>query len=492
MNCCCFITLRSQPKNWVPNEKGAIVTYFFKALYFQLKGDLNMKIRKMLVALCMVVPLVLSACSGGSGDTGQQNADMPQKENAVTDVTPSVDETEEMDFDMGGRVIKWASWYDESIKEDNPDGIKKKQKLDELMKKHNFEIEYVVTDFGEYQNKVTASLIAGEPIGDIVRVARPWMIPSLTKLDLFWPVDEYTKNDKVFLQPYTKDYSNYNGKGYGFRAGILGASMGVHYNRTLMTKLGIAPLQDYVNNDTWNWDNFIKVAKEANKDTNNDGKLDTWGLATDSIITSALASNNANLVYGDKQGLDDPKTMEVLSFLSRLATEKVSRPTEGGDYTEPKQFFLQGNTLLFVAADYEAESFIKDMPDYDIGFLPFPKGPSEKEYQGYNSMPNFLAIPKAVKNPEQLLYIYEKMNDIESIYDYPQQAAFEKYWTNEDDINNAKLAGENIRVVETKSGYPNMPYYELTGDIRAGISISTVVEKYKAQFQSAIDEVWEK
>ena len=451
-----------------------------------------MQMRKLLVVLCMAIPLVLSACSSGSGDSGKQNANSPQVENASNEAETSADAADEMDFDMGGRVIKWASWYDESIKEDNPDEIKRKQRLDELMEKHNFSIEYVVMDFGEYQDKVTASIIAGEPVGDIIRVARPWMIPSLTKLDLFWPVDEYTKNDKVFLQPYTKEYSFYNGKGYGFRAGSLGAASGIHYNRTLMNKLGMKPLQDYVNNDTWNWETFIKVAKEVNKDTNNDGKLDTWGLAGDSLIDRALASNNANLVYVDKQGLDDPKTLEALNFLSRLATEKVARPTEGGDWTEAKQFFIQGNTLMYAGNDYNAADFKKDMPDYDIGFLPFPKGPSETKYQSYFTIPNYLTVPKAIKNPEQILYIYEKLNEVESIYDYPQQAMYEKNWVNEDDINNARMAGESIKYIETTAGYPNMPYYELTGDIRNGISVSTVVETYKAQFQSAIDEVWKK
>lgn len=66
-----------------------------------------------------------------------------------------------MNFDMGGRTIKWVSWYDESIKEDNPDSIKKKQNLDELMKKHNFKMEYVIIDYAEYVNKVTSSLLAG-------------------------------------------------------------------------------------------------------------------------------------------------------------------------------------------------------------------------------------------------------------------------------------------------------------------------------------------
>jgi ABC-type glycerol-3-phosphate transport system substrate-binding protein len=398
--------------------------------------------------------------------------------------------TPEMDFDMGGRTIKWVSWYDESIKEDNPDNIEKKKNLDALMKKHNFKIEYVVVDYGEIQEKVTASLMAGTPIGDIIRLARPWMIPTLVKKDMFWPVDEYTKNDKVFIQQYTNEYSQYEGRGYGFRAGINGASSGILYNRTLMEKMGLKPLQEYVNEGNWNWDTFVQVAKEANKDTNNDGKLDTWGLASDSLIVPAMAANEANLVADGKQILDNPKTLEVLNFLSKLATEKVARPTEGGDWTEPGQFFRQGNTFMYAGSDYETNDFHKDMPDIDIGFVPFPKGPSTTEYHSLLTIPNYLTIPKAVEHPEQLVYIYEKINDINSVYDYPKQASLESYFSNVDDVNNAKLAGESIKVVETDNGYPELPYYDFIGEIRAGTSVSTVIEKYKGPFQSAVDKVW--
>ncbi len=451
-----------------------------------------MQTRKMLAVLCAAVPLVLSACA--SGNEGS-NASSPPKESASNSASPSASAkpaSKEMNFDMGGRVIKWASWYDEKIVEDNPDGIKRKAVLDALMKKHNFSIEYVVVDYGQYKDKVTASLIAGEPLGDIVRVARPWMIPSLTKRDLFWPLDQYTTNEKVFLKQYTKEYSFYDGKGYGFRSGNIGAGYGIIYNRTLANKLGMKPLQDYVKDNKWTWDSFIQVAKEANKDTNNDGKMDTFGLASNSILSGALGSNNANLVYNDKQGLDDPKTLEVLNFISKMVTENVARPTEGGGSAEIAQFFKQGNTLMVAGAEYEYDSYKKDMADYDLGFLPFPKGPSATQYQSFVTIPNYLTVPKAVKNPEQLVYIFEKLNEIESIYDYPQQAAFEKRWSNPDDINNAKLAITTIKALDGKDGYPSMPYYEFVGDLRNGTSVSTLVEKYKAQFQSSIDEVWKK
>lgn len=462
-----------------------------------------------MVVLCSLV-LVLTAACGSGGGKGDSDGDASAGNNTPTATetngqtesaaTPGTNEgqpasdnpnaTPEMDFDMGGRTIKVVSWYDESIKEDSPDGIKAKENLDALMKKHNFKVEYVVIDYGEYQEKVKSSLLAGEPVGDVIRFARPWMIPSLVKQDLFWPVDEYTKNDKVFIQQYTNEFSQYNGRGYGFRVGISGASSGIIYNRTLMKQLGIKPLQEYVNEGNWNWETFIQVAKDANRDTNNDGKLDTWGLASDSLLIQALAANDANLVIEGKVALEDPKTVEVLNFINRLATEKVARPSEGGDWTEPKQFFMQGNTLMYAGHDYEMEALRQDMPDYDIGYLPFPKGPSADGYRSHNTIPNYYTIPKAVEHPEQIVYIWEKIFDYESIYDYPHQASFEKAFTTEDDINNARMAVETIRVIEQKDYYPNMPYYEFLDELRKGVSVSTLIEKYKAPFQAAVDEVW--
>ena len=118
---------------------------------------------------------------------------------------------------------------------------------------------------------------------------------------------------------------------------------------------------------------------------------------------------------------------------------------------------------MVAGSDYEMENFKQDMPDYDIGFLPFPKGPSASSYHSHNTIPNYLTIPSAVEHPERLVYIYEKINDIDSIYDYPKQSTLETLFSNENDIQNAKMAGESIKVIDTESGYPSMPYYEFIG-----------------------------
>jgi ABC-type glycerol-3-phosphate transport system substrate-binding protein len=457
-----------------------------------------MRIRKMMAAKTMMslctVALLLAACSGGANkaDSGANNATPTKGSAQTTDNAKKSDgvyKTPEKDFDLGGKTIKIVSWWDMTIKEDNPDNIKRKANLDALMKKHNFKVQFIAIDYGEYQKKVVASLIAGEPIGDIVRLGKTYTIPALVKQDLLWPVDEYIKNTKVFNQKTTKEYMQYNGKGYGFSESQANLVQGIFYNRTLMKKLGMKPLQQYVKDNNWNWDTFIQVAKEANKDTNNDGKLDTWGLANPSLIEQALYSNNTGLTKGDKQNLEDPKTVQALNFVSKLATEKVARPTEGGDWKEPGQFFRQGNTLMIAGALWETGGYKKDMADYDIGFIPFPKGPSATTYHSAEALFQSLTIPKSVKNPEQLMYIWEKINDIDSVYDYPDQGMYETLFKDEEDINNAKMVAPNMIVLDHNT-FPSLKMYDMVGEINNGNSVSSVIEKYKAPFQAAIDEVY--
>jgi hypothetical protein len=251
------------------------------------------------------------------------------------------------------------------------------------------------------------------------------------------------------------------------------------------------PLQEYINEDNWNWETFVQVVKEANRDTNNDGKLDRWGLAGAGLLDSALASNETSLTKGDKQNLDDPRTVEVLKFLSKLSTDKLVRPSEGGDWTEPSQFFRQGNTLLYLSGNYEAEALKKDMKDFDIGFIPFPKGPNGTSYNTPDTNPGAMVIPKAAKNPEQLMYIWEKIETYDSVYEYPGQDWYERSFDNEDDINNVKSASKRFSF-DSLSTFPSMPYYEFADEINKGQPVSTVIEKYKTPFQAAIDEVYKK
>ncbi|MGI6189661.1 MAG: extracellular solute-binding protein [Clostridiales bacterium] len=431
--------------------------------------------------------------NGEEEDKDDEPAEEPDEEEPDEE-EPDEEEsyaTPEMDFDLGGRTIKVTAWWDMSITGEDPASVARRENLEALMEKHNFNIEYEAIDYGEYHDRLITSLMAGQPIGDIVRIGKSFMIPSLTKQDLFWPIEEeWVKNDKVFTQKFTTQFFQYKGKGYAF-TDAADMSTGIFYNKTLMKRLGIKPLQEYVDEDNWTWDTFIEVAKSANQDTTGDGKIDTWGLATGNFLEQALAANETDLVIEDKQNLDDPKVVEALNFISKLNTENIPRPTEGGDWTEPRSFFVQGNTLMYAGADYETSGLKNDMPDYELGFLPFPKGPSASAYHACEPLVQAIAIPKTVDVPRELVYIWEKINDIpdELRDDFPNQSWYESLFEDEGDINNLRMAAAGMRITD-RASYPSMPYDDFLAEIIDGESVSTVIEKYKASFQAAIDEVW--
>lgn len=455
--------------------------------------------RSIFLVVCCLMLLVATACGGGqnnnngssnsNGNGSKSPANNEQNSMNDADIDEILAESPELDFDLGGRVIRWVSHYDESIKGDTPDGVKRVENLQYLQEKHNFTLEFVQIDLGEYQDKVIASILAGQPLGDLVRMMRGMMIPQLVRQDLFWPSEDLITKRSVFVEDAFK-YSEYKGVSYGFQSGINASARGVIYNRTLMNELGLKPLQEYVDEDNWNWDTLLHVIKEANVDTDNDGKIDRWGLANAPFNFIMASNTGANFVIDGKSGLEDPRTVEVLNFMSTLATENLVRPSEGGDWTEPFQFFLQGNTLLYFGADYEMDTINNDMSDYDIGFLPTPKGPSATGYHGFVTTPSFMTIPKHVSDPENVMYIYEKIHDIVSVYDYPHQPAFETRFKTDYDIANAKYTVDSVRFVDTTDSVPGMPYGEIIEDINNGVPVSTVIETYKAAVESAVNEIW--
>lgn len=83
-----------------------------------------------------------------------------------------------------------------------------------------------------------------------------------------------------------------------------------------------------------------------------------------------------------------------------------------------------------------------------------------------------------------------KINDIDSEYDYPGQASLESNFANEDDINNAKQVGSGMIVFDHGTYGDALKFWDFVGEINSGVSVSTVVEKYKPVFQAAIDAVY--
>lgn len=460
-----------------------------------------------LLSLCLAIVIVLAACSGGSkpaqpaetgGGTQQASPSAPPTE---TQTEPA---KEGPKFDLGGETFKIVTWSETYPDDSTESGRKKLERVKAVEAKYNVKIEYQVVPWMELPQTFTVSGLAGEAIGDIVRLELPWVFPAAAEKGLLNSLEELVGDDLAQLDMYTKlkkedaDYfrqlGTYKGKTYGFNNNEAEGA-GVYYNKTLFKQLGLTDLHELVEKDAWNWEAFRDTAKRATRDTNGDGKTDTWGLAAEyqQLATTLIASNEGQMVGDDgKVLLDSPNTMEALNFFARLFTEdKVVRTNEQapGDWTAARNFFVEGNVAMVIGETWEAANRIKDMGEAEWGYVPIPKGPKGRDYVSGRAFLSMYFIPKGAKHAQAAPYIWNDLTSFENLEEERRQQ-YESSFLDEKDIATAELIHGKNKLVNYNA-YPGFPYNAtLVANIASGEeTVVAAVEKVKAEAQSIVDDV---
>lgn len=452
------------------------------------------KLKGLSLALFCFV-FLLSACSGGGNTAKTATESSPPSEASTTTTTPEKTEPEQTEappVDLGGRVIKVAAWWDLKPAGTTAGEKARLEKIAEVEKKYNCKFEFVNVPFEEYMNKFTTSVLAGEPFADIVQMEYKSALPAIIKGQLL-PISEFTT-----------DKSNINNKGdlitkspsigggeYAFdNPGTIG--LGLHYNRDLFKKLGLPDLQELYNKGEWNWEKLLEIAKQATKDTDNDGKTDVWGYSGWAIdaIKHFTAANGGKLVDDEnsKEMLSDSRTIEAVEFVNRLYNvDKVVRVKTGNRTNwEESNTFKDGNVAMFTAAEWQ----LKDLT-FEVGVVPIPNGPQGSPKQTYaNTAQASKFIPKGVKDPAAVYQAYEETFDIPPTEEYPGQDYLESIYTNQEDIDMIRehIAGTGVITIdEAYAGYPTGAFVE--DIIVKNQSVTATAEKYKQQAQAAVDKL---
>jgi len=469
-----------------------------------------------IVMLVSLLVLLLSACGGGNGGSGGNEGGANTAANtetandaAANDAANTAAEGENADagsgdpeypaIDLGGATIKIAAWWDMTPKPDNESGELLVAKLDEVQKKYNVKIEYLNVPYDQYKEKLITSTTAGQPFADITYIDSPWM-PGLVKQGLLVPFDELVE-DRATLQE--NDYGAmfdtvgvYDGKQYAWDSPKAEAGTGVFYNKTLLEKLGMKDLNEYVKEGNWNWDTFAAAAKEATRDSDGDGKIDTWGMtAYHADFLFSLVASNGGQLYDDKnmkEGFSSPETIQALEFLQKLYfTDKVARFNNAGDWGEQRKLFPEGNVLMMPGYIWEINDMPKNMGENKWSFVPFPKAPGAEDYvSGYGSL-SMKAVPKGTKYPKEVMQILFELNDIHpsTEEEYVGQTWYESVVTDEAALENLRLAAEKT-YIGWHNAITDYPSWTIADEVVKGQPVSTTVEKNKAIAQAKIDETF--
>jgi len=340
----------------------------------------------------------------------------PVKDAATPTPTPAP--TEEV-RDLGGRTIRMSAFWDEKPKAGTPDGDKLIARMAELEKKYNCKFEFLNTPFDKTSEKYAASVMAGDPFAEIVATDARWFL-GLAGKGFVTPLNDLIDLKNTKWDPMTIKATTLNGKVYGMRAGKMEPNGMFFFNKKIFSTDGLPNLYELQKNKQWTWDKFREIAKKATKDTDGDGKIDQWGFGHINGDLAFIVSNGGISIDSSAQkpkvALNTPEAVQALEFYYNLVNvDKVvfSKFTvDKAPYNAAQTKFEEGKIAMLSYQYWITSNLVKKQPG-NYGLVHFPMGPSNKsgDYRFLIETPNYKTIPKNVKNPQDIAFIYNKLTE---------------------------------------------------------------------------------
>jgi len=321
---------------------------------------------------------------------------------------------------MGGVTIgNWWSDYDVNTvvpKSDYDEKLLDYRK--KLLKENDIVIRTKeIASWNEMAQIAATSTMAGKPAAQVFVLQPDWAL-SLYRQNLLYPVSDnrvvdLKKTNVVDWNKAVNDTFTFNKKIYAFQAGYgdsLHAAV-VVWNKRLFREAGLDPNLPYdlQKSGKWTWDEFLNVLKKITRDTNNDGKIDVYGMPRDlstEILDAFVVSNGAQYVGKDPKtgkffnASGTPEFLQAVQFFMKLRDEKVlmDRP-QGSEWNWHIPAFNDGKAAMRIDQQYIAHNDLQNMKD-DWGMVLPPKGPRAKDYAVFTDE-NVMVVP-SVYNKDQV------------------------------------------------------------------------------------------
>ena len=358
----------------------------------------KMSKKLMAVALSAGMALSLAAC------TTEQPADPVDPVDPVNPVDPEptgdsnilIDPATGEAYDLGGMEIIIRDWWSSGeVAEATSDYEEARNEWREwIQETYNFKIkEMAISDWGSAPDDFIS--YASQPADDqnYVFVLRSCAstcsaMSSGLMYDLS-TLDCLDFSDAKFQRNKLHEQFSQGSAIYAMYAGYSEPRTGVYFNKQVLKDAGVEAddIYDMQANGTWTWDAFDEIMGKVQRDTNNDGIDDVYGLTlNEGVMTgAAMYSNGGEIIGKDANGytyrVEDDCTMEALQWAIDMYSKYDKHDPEGVAWDYYKEEFLGGNVAFMVDDEYcgVGDNFLKDV-EFEVGFVMFPKGPQAQTY----------------------------------------------------------------------------------------------------------------
>ncbi|MGO4540044.1 ABC transporter substrate-binding protein [Paenibacillus sp. 2TAB19] len=451
------------------------------------------KMKPMLMTVTAAM-MIMSGCSGNNGGNTPAATDAPATEAPVASVAPT-EVPEEPAPDLGGREIRISHWWDATPVGDSEADELARERIKKVEEKYNVKIKYLNTEYWSTSEKLSSSVLAGDPFAEIVRLPDGF-IWGLTNGGFLTPLNDYLNNSRI--APDVIESMKFGGEQvFGLEGWYNANDSGMYYNKRIFKEAGLQDPQQLMDADNWNWNTMLDAAKKLTVDNNGDGKVDQYGLAgAHYIFSEQLIASNGGLIYEEatkKVSFDSPAAMEALNFEYELYnTHKVVKENEGNDWEDPAKYFAEGNIAMYPGGLWEIEGRLTDKMKDEWGYVYFPKAPNATSYSDPLGQTAAYVIPKGVKDAEAIVKIWEELQDFDN-WEGNRKLWLENVLPDDTSIANAmNEAGKVQRVFGGRFGGLGVKEQldSVTGKfVKGEVTPSTGVAQVIAAAQAAADKV---
>lgn len=485
---------------------------------------MSKSILKLLSAVLVLAVILISAaaCSNRVDESGNDAADgVPSPESAAdvpapdsaTDAPDTAGENPEADetvYDFGGREISFITWYQLEPNEE-PETLQEElrlKRIKEVEEKYNVKFTYNQEVGGnEFYELLTASLLAGDPLGDIIPVQTP-RYPALAYRNLLYPVSEldhiFDWSDPRWSQEM-HEAGRINGKFYGVHPGSPRFGYMMFFNKEIFNRMNLPDPYELQRNNEWTWDTMLEIAQQAHME-NQDGMVEIWGMTGVLDLYGWVYSNGGKVISmeGGRPvfGLTDSKAVAAMQFAQDLIHKhKVYALTPAGDpWDWPVSLFKEGKAAMMFAEQWLWQR-LEDMSD-DFGVLMPPMGPDADDYCSLTKVTTYFSFPAGIEDVEEVAIVlnalmdpYEEFPDktVDFFGNIGWEGQVEHWARDSGTMESHGMIREGRQAVDFYESYPEFAagHGRIQNPIRTGMNTAAaVVEEFANMAQAWLDDAF--
>ena len=240
-------------------------------------------------------------------------------------------------------------------------------------------ITNITRDGSDYASMLASSIIAGDPIGQLLEIDARWL-PALLNSRMLAPLEELPSLDlteEKWNQNVIKA-TTFAGHIYGINADR-DCGYGVFFNKQILQEVGYSAddLYDLQKNGEWNHTKFEEILKACTKDTNGDNANDLWGMTTSlgaHYYTAMVYASGADFVTKDASGqfvnqMGSEDFLSAVSWADELWKKYAAPPMEVDGELSFIDRFNKGEVAMLVAS--EKDKSLLTLDD-GCGFVTIP------------------------------------------------------------------------------------------------------------------------